>query len=68
MLLVAVEHGAQLLFACVLEVAVELAVLNRIFILGDMERIAGRAVAVRAKKRTSNSTPGRGFFVSLSAL
>ena len=51
MLLVAVEHGAQFLLACVLEVAVELAVLNRILVLGDMERIAGSTVAVSAEKR-----------------
>ena len=51
MILVAVEHGAQLLLSGVLEVAVELAVLDRFLVLRDMERIAGRAVAVRAKKR-----------------
>ena len=51
MFLVAVEHGAQLLLSGVLEVAVELAVLDRVLVYGDMERIAGRTVAVHAKKR-----------------
>ena len=50
MILVAVEHGAQLLLSGVLEVAVELAVLDRVLVYGYMERIAGSAVAVRAEQ------------------